>query len=77
MDMYFLLQVIQVVSAFLLVAAILAQRSEASVGSAFGGSDLSETGVTKRRGSEKILFVGTIFLAIIFAGSVIATPVFS
>ena len=67
----FILQVIQVVSAILLIVAILAQQGEANVGSAFGGGDVSDEGVHRRRGSEKILFVGTIALAVIFVGSII------
>ena len=57
-------------SAILLIVAVLLQRGEANVGSAFGGGDVSETGNAKRRGSEKILFIATYIIAIIFVGSV-------
>ena len=68
----FLFNVLQVVSAILLIAAILAQQGEANVGSAFGGGDVSDEGAHKRRGSEKTLFIGTIGLAVIFVGSLVA-----
>ena len=71
MDFTFILQVLQTVSAVLLIIAILLQRSEAGLGGAFGGGDVSESGPTKRRGSEKTLFIGAIVLAVIFVGSVI------
>lgn len=71
----FILQVIQVVSAILLIVAILVQQSEANVGSAFGGGEVSESGSHKRRGSEKILFVSTIVIALLFITSLIA-PLF-
>ena len=67
----FILQVIQVVSAILLIVAILAQQGEANVGSAFGGGEVSDSGAHKRRGSEKILFIGTIGLTALFVGSLI------
>ena len=70
MDIPFIIQIVQTVSAILLILAILIQRSEASLGGAFGGGDTAETAVAKRRGSEKILFVGTIVLAVIFVVSV-------
>lgn len=71
MDITFITQVVQVVSAVLLVAAILLVRSEAGVGGSFGGGDVSESEAPKRRGSEKILFIATIILACVFVGSII------
>lgn len=68
-DTAFIIQVVQVVSAILLIITILMQRSEAGVGGAFGGGDVSETGNVKRRGSEKAMFIITIIIAIIFVGS--------
>ena len=71
MSISFIIQSIQVVSAVLLVIAVLLQRGEANVGSAFGGGDVSETGNAKRRGSEKIVFTATFVLATVFVVSII------
>ena len=49
----------------LLIGAILLQQTGAGVGGAFGGSDGG--GFSTRRGVEKVLFQGTIILAILFA----------
>lgn len=72
----FILNVVQVISAILLIIAILLQQGEANVGSAFGGGDISDEGSHKRRGSEKILFTMTILLAGIFVGSLVASMMF-
>lgn len=61
-----LLPYIQIILSVLLIGAILIQNSEAALGSAFGGSDLGGTKHT-RRGFEKVLFYGTIAIAILFA----------
>ena len=61
-----ILPYIQIILSILLVAAILLQRSEASLGSAFGGGD-AMGGRFSRRGFEKTLFNGTIVIAILFA----------
>lgn len=71
MSLTFITQAIQVTSAILLIIAVLLQRGEANVGSAFGGGDVSETGNVKRRGSEKILFMATYIIAILFIGSIV------
>ncbi len=71
MDITMIIQSVQAVSAILLVIAILLVRSEASVGGSFGGGDVSESDAPTRRGSEKIMFIGTIVLACIFVGSII------
>ncbi|HRH25535.1 MAG TPA: preprotein translocase subunit SecG [Parcubacteria group bacterium] len=64
-----ILPYIQAVLSVVLVVAILLQRSDASLGSAFG----NEQGNTKftRRGFEKFLFNATIVIAILFAVSAI------
>jgi len=56
---------IQMAVSISLIALILFQRTEGGLGSAFGGGDGSGTRYTKR-GAEKILFVTTIILAILF-----------
>jgi preprotein translocase subunit SecG len=63
------LPVIQVVLALLLIGGILLQQRGAGLGSAFGG-DISETYYT-RRGAEKLIFQGTIIVAILFVASIV------
>lgn len=57
---------IQVILSLLLVGGILLQRSEASLGSGFGGDGSSGTRFM-RRGFEKLLFNATIIVAVLFA----------
>ncbi len=57
---------IQIVLSILIVGAILLQRSEASVGGAFGGGDNFSSGFHTRRGFERVLFISTIILAVLF-----------
>ena len=71
MSIQFVIQAVQVTSAILLIIAVLLQRGEANVGSAFGGGDISETGNAKRRGSERFVFIATFVIAVIFVASVI------
>ncbi|MCX6739295.1 MAG: preprotein translocase subunit SecG [Candidatus Parcubacteria bacterium] len=54
----------QIVLSVLITVLILLQRSDASLGSAFGGSD--STSMYTRRGAEKILFNITIAVAVLF-----------
>lgn len=64
-----ILNIIQIVLACLLVAAILLQHRGTALGGAFGG----EGNVYRtRRGAEKFLFQATIVLAILFvAGAIV------
>ncbi|HYC83284.1 MAG TPA: preprotein translocase subunit SecG [Candidatus Paceibacterota bacterium] len=62
------LPIIQVGLSVLLIVAILLQRSEADLGSAFGGAT-STNPLYAKRGIEKHLFVTTIILAILFVAS--------
>jgi len=62
-----ILPFIQIILSILLVAAILLQRSEAGLGSAFGGGDGGGPSTHTKRGFEKTLFQATIILAILFA----------
>lgn len=66
-----ILPYIQIVLSFLLVAGILLQRSEGSLGSAFGG-DGAVGGRFMRRGFEKILFNATLVVALLFVLSAFA-----
>lgn len=56
----------QIVLSVLLIGGILLQRSEASLGSSFGGDSFSTISHTKR-GPEKALFISTIVIAVLFA----------
>lgn len=60
-----LLPIAQIIVSVLLVAVILLQPSTAGVGGTFGGNSGMNAFRTKR-GFEKVLFVTTIILAIIF-----------
>lgn len=66
MELTGVLPYVQIALSVLLVAAILLQRTGASLGGAFGADNFS-TGFHTRRGFEKILFNSTIVLAILFA----------
>lgn len=60
-----LLNLIQIISAIILIAAILLQNKGTGLGAAFGGGgNVYRT----KRGAEKILFWGTIALAMVFFG---------
>lgn len=62
--------IICIVSAVLMVAAILLQSRGASLGAGFGSSGEL---FTTRRGVDKNLFEATIFLAVVFVGSLLAS----
>lgn len=72
MDIEFIIQVVQILSAVVLVALILLQKSEAGVGGAFGGGGDTESGVARRRGADKVLFVLSIIFLFLFLASVFA-----
>lgn len=67
-----ILPYIQIVLSLLLIVGILLQRSEASLGSAFG-SDNALGGRFMRRGLEKIIFNATIVIAALFGLSAFAS----
>ncbi len=66
-----ILPYIQIILSLLLIAGVLLQRSEASLGSAFGG-DSAAGGRFTRRGFEKTLFNVTLAVAALFALSAFA-----
>ncbi len=66
MEFATVLPYVQVVLSVLLVAAILLQRTGASLGGAFGADNFS-SGFHTRRGFEKVLFRATITLAVLFS----------
>jgi protein translocase SecG subunit len=57
---------IQVILSVILIGLIILQHSDATVGAAFGGDSLGGTGHT-RRGPEKIIFIATIVVAVLFS----------
>ena len=64
-----ILQWVTIISAVLMIGAILLQQRGASLGAGFGSS--GELYMT-RRGLDKNLFEATIVLAVIFIGSILA-----
>lgn len=69
MDINTILPVVTIISAILMIIAILLQQRGASLGAGFGGS--SEL-YTTRRGLDKNLFDVTVMLAVVFVVSIIA-----
>lgn len=70
-----LLPWIQITTSCILILSILLQQTGASAGSAFGGGEASSIHTT-RRGFEKVLFVTTIVVAIVFVTSTVLTLIF-
>lgn len=64
-----ILTVIQIISAILLIAAILLQQRGVGLGSAFGGEGAI---YRTKRGVEKGIFIATIVFAVLFLGSALA-----
>ena len=60
-----ILPYIQVLLSLLLIVGVVLQRSEESLGAAFGSENASGNRFT-RRGLEKTLFNGTILIAVLF-----------
>lgn len=66
--------IVTIVSGVLMTAAILLQSRGASLGAGFGSSGEL---FTTRRGVDKNLFEATIFLAVVFVGSLLASLLLS
>jgi len=62
-----ILNIVQLVIAVILMVVILIQNRGASLGGIFGGGGEGNVYRTKR-GAEKVLFISTIVLAILFLG---------
>jgi preprotein translocase subunit SecG len=60
---------IQIVISVLLILAVLLQQTGAQNGGALGGSDTSGSVFHTRRGLEKLLFISTIVLGVLFAST--------
>jgi len=58
---------VQIVLSVLLILGVLLQQSEAGLGGAFGGGDGFSSGHHTKRGAEKVLFMATIVVAVLFA----------
>ena len=67
-----ILPYITVISAVLLIGSILLQNQGMGLGAAFGGDS---NFYRSKRGVERILFIATIVLAVIFVGSIVANLV--
>ena len=76
MDIVSILPYVQILLAFVLIFLVVIQKSEAGVGGAFGGGDSSDNINSTRRGSEKVIFVLTIVVAILFVISILASTFF-
>jgi preprotein translocase subunit SecG len=57
---------VQIVLSILLIIGVLLQQSEAGLGGAFGGGDGFSSGFHTKRGAEKIIFISTIVIAVLF-----------
>lgn len=57
-----MLQILQIIFGILLITFILLQAKGTGLGPSFGGGDSYHT----KRGAERFLFVGTIFIASLF-----------
>jgi protein translocase SecG subunit len=68
---------VQITLAVLLVVAVLLQKTGAQMGGTFGGSDNWSAAFHTRRGFEKTLFIATIILAVLFAGSILTALILS
>lgn len=66
-----IIPIIQIIVSVVLVALILLQERSAGMSGILGGGDAGGVYQT-RRGLEKIIFYGTIVLALVFAGLAIA-----
>lgn len=64
-----ILQIVTIVSAILMITAILLQKRGSTLGAGFGSSGEL---FTTRRGFDKNLFEATIVLAVIFVLSILA-----
>lgn len=63
------LQIAQGILAIILITAILLQQRGSGLGSAFGGDSAV---YRTKRGAEKIIFYGTIAVAVLFCGVAIS-----
>jgi len=67
-----ILNIVQIALAVLLVVAILLQQRGTSLGGAFGGDSSI---YRSRRGFEKVLFIASIVIAVLFVGTAITSVI--
>ena len=67
------IDIIQIISAILLIIVVLIQNKGTGLGAAFGGEG---TVYRSKRGAEKWLFTSTIILSIIFLATALANTLF-
>ncbi len=67
---------IQVALSLALIVLVLLQRSEAGLGQSFGGTGSGGAFHTKR-GAERVLFIATIVVGILFAASALGALIIS
>ena len=67
----------QVILSVLLVAGVLIQQTDSSLGAAFGGGDSFSSTYHTKRGAEKFIFVSTIVIAVLFTISALISLIFS
>ncbi len=72
-----ILTIAEIVISVLLGAAILMQSRGADAGSIFGGGSGDSNVYTTKRGAERVLFISTIVLAILFMGTALAIILFT
>ena len=60
---------VQIVLSILLIGGVLLQQSEAGLGGGRSSEDDFSSGTHSKRGAEKIVFIVTIIIAILFAGT--------
>lgn len=63
----FWIKVAQIILAVLLILSILLQNRESGLSGAFGGSGAGTVRMTKR-GADRVLYIATIILAVLFFG---------
>jgi protein translocase SecG subunit len=64
-----ILSITQIVLAILVIGAILLQNKGTTLGGAFGGEG---NVYSTKRGAERVIFIATIVLAVLFAGVALA-----
>lgn len=69
-----LINIIEVVLAALLITTILLQNKGTGLGGAFGGGEGNI--YRTKRGAEKVIFIATIVIAIMFFGTALASFLF-
>jgi preprotein translocase subunit SecG len=66
----------QITISVLLIAAILLQQSGAANGGALGGGNDMSSVFHTRRGLEKVLFIATVILGVLFAVTAVLSLMF-